>query len=273
MKLTKFHKVSFVSAVTALTLFSTSLPAYAATVASPVTDADIGFQKNDAGTTDPLYPENPDPEDPVGPDPTDPPNPPTRGALRMDVVPSIHFGEDNKIEAKTQNYYAKFATGIVSGETAVSEITNYLQVTDARGGTQGFKVSVKNDGIFTAGTSKIEGAVLTLGDFSVYSGSNIVDTNVFPTVSATPVAISDNANHDLLTAAVGQGYGIWTMPMGDVATKTSGQGVDGTGTTGAVDSTKEGRNPAIKLTIPAGQIIQPEVKYTSKLNWTLSDNI
>ena len=95
-----------------------------------------------------------------------------------------------------------------------------MQVTDARGGNKGFKVSVKTNGTFTSGTDKIENTKITLKNFSVNSGSEIKDSTVFPTVSATPIVISDNQEHDLLSAEVGQGYGIWTMPMGSSTEKT-----------------------------------------------------
>lgn len=57
--------------------------------------------------------------------------------------------------------------------------------------------------------------------------------------------------------------------------KTSGKGKDGTGTEGTVDATKEGRNPAVQLTIPAGQVIKDNTAtpYVTDLNWTISDSI
>lgn len=272
MKLKKIKKIGFVSAVALLALGSTNLVSYAAPV-KQATDADVGFKTNNDGTTDPLIPDNPDPTKPINPDPN--PNP-TPGALRIDVTPSFDFGNNNKIKATEQKYYAKYVTGTKFNETEKKEFENYLQVTDERGGTKGWKVSVSNNGVFTSvNEDKIEGAVLTLKDFSVYSGSNIKEPRMFPTVSSTAVSISDNADHLLLNADTTkqQGYGIWTMPMGSVANKTTGQGEDGLGSTGAVDETKAGRNPAVELKIPAGQIIQPDKAYKSVLNWTISDNL
>ncbi|MGX7417566.1 WxL domain-containing protein [Carnobacterium gallinarum] len=272
MSLKQFTKISLISTVSALMLFSAALPVLAAVEESVPTKGDIGFEKDETGTTPPLESENPDIDEPV--DLVEPPVS-TVGALRIDVAPILHFGNNNKIVATRQNYYAEFVRGTKFGETVVSDIANYLQVTDVRGGTQGFKVSVKTDGIFTSGTDKIENTIITMNDFSIHSGSKIVDSTVFPKVSTTPMSISDNQSHVLMDAAVGQGYGIWTMPMGTEAVKTSGQGKDGTGTTGAIDVTKAGRNPAIQLTIPAGQIIKASTAtpYVSTLNWTISDNI
>lgn len=271
MKLKQVQKISLISAVSVLTLFSSALPAFAVEETA-VTQGDVGFEKDESGTTKPLDPEDPNPEKPIIP--VDPPTP-TLGALRIDVTPFFHFGTNNKIVATKQNYYALFAKATKTDETEISEIPNYLQVTDSRGGNKGFKVSVRTNGTFVSGTDKIENTKITLKDFSVNSGSEIVDTALFPTVSATPVVISDNQSHDLLSAAVGQGYGIWTMPMGSSTEKTSGKGKDGTGTEGAVDATKAGRNPAVQLTIPAGQIIKDNTAtpYVTDLNWTISDSI
>ncbi|GED49505.1 WxL domain-containing protein [Carnobacterium maltaromaticum] len=271
MKLKQVRKIGLISAVSALTLFSSALPAFAVDK-SVTTQGDVGFEKDESGTTDPLDPEKPDPLEPFVP--VDPPTP-TTGALRLDVTPFFHFGTNNKIVASKQNYYALFARGVKFGETEESDVPNYLQVTDARGGNKGFKVSVKTNGTFTSGTDKIENTKITLKNFSVNSGSEIKDSTVFPTVSATPIVISDNQAHDLLSAAVGQGYGIWTMPMGSSTEKTSGKGKDGTGTEGTVDATKEGRNPAVQLTIPAGQVIKDNTAtpYVTDLNWTISDSI
>ncbi|MDT1956874.1 WxL domain-containing protein [Carnobacterium divergens] len=272
MKWNKIQKIGFVSAIAVLALGSTNLVSYAAPVFQ-ATDADVGFKTDNDGTTDPLIPVDPDPTKPIQPDP----NPkPTKGALRMDVTPSFDFGNNNKIKATEQKYYAKFVTGTKFSETEKTEFENYLQVTDERGGTKGWKVSVSNDGVFTSSTGdKIEGAAITLKDFSVYSGSNIKEPSMFPTVPTTAVTISDNTDHLLLNADTTkqQGYGIWTMPMGSVDHKTTGQGEDGLGTTGKIDETKAGRNPAVELKIPAGQIIQPDKAYKSVLNWNISDNL
>lgn len=66
MKLKQVRKIGLISAVSALTLFSSALPAFAVDK-SVTTQGDVGFEKDESGTTDPLDPEKPDPLEPFVP--------------------------------------------------------------------------------------------------------------------------------------------------------------------------------------------------------------
>ncbi|WP_257964414.1 WxL domain-containing protein [Carnobacterium maltaromaticum] len=51
------------------------------------TQGDVGFEKDESGTTDPLDPEKPDPLEPFVP--VDPPTPTTGATLRCDPILSF----------------------------------------------------------------------------------------------------------------------------------------------------------------------------------------
>lgn len=244
-------------------------PLASAETKSATSNGKVGFVVDEEGITPPVNPTDPtdptDPELPVGPG--------TTGALRLDRVSNIDFGNNNKLSATAQNYYGLFETDTAD---KTKQYPTSIQITDARGADHlGWKLEVKNDGVFTNENSKkITGAQISLSSLEVKGFSN-QEPGMYPTLTATSQMISTGQEVALLSAAdtpnSGSGTGIWTMHAGSIETKTSGQGLDGTGTTGAVDDTKKDRNPAVKLMIPKGQIIQEDTTYKTDLVWSLTD--
>lgn len=230
--------------------------------------AEIQFILDEDGVTPPLFPEDPDPEKPIIPEI---PGGSTKGALRLDHISQINFGADNKIVSTTQNYFSKFEKGIDNEGVAI-EYPSYLQVTDDRGATDGWKVTVSNDGIFSAeGATNISDTKLIFSNLSIHSASAQGEA-MTPKVATNETDISTGSDVMLVTAETGKGYGIWTVPIGTVDTKTTGYGKDGSAENGAtVDATKAGRNPGVKLTIPAGQVIEKTKSYKTTLKWNLLD--
>lgn len=270
--------------LTTLSLCAIALGAFASTASAAKVDevttkGEVGFT---ADSTPPsIVDPNPDPNPDPDPDPDPGPLPGEDGPLRFDTLPTLNFGTDNKLATGAQTYYAHFDEKDNGGGAAKGVYPTYFSVTDLRGGTQGWTVTVYNDGVFTNkanAADKINGKI-TLKDSSIESASFDPTANaaMFPVIKTGELHISESQTVELVNAAAGangtgQGYGKWSVGYGRTDVKTSGQGVDGNGSTGAVDTTKEGRNPAVRLDVPA-QIINTGVNYETNLVWALNDTL
>lgn len=234
----------------------------------PPAKGTVSFVVDDDGKSEIVDPEDPSitdpkPELPVGPE--------TEGALRLDRVSNIDFGS-NKLASQGREYYALFEQDQI---TTTKMYPTSIQLTDARGaGTLGWKVEVKNNGVFTnKEDKKIEGAKITLSDLQVKAASGQKE-ELFPTLSSTEKDISIGTNVELLSAAStkdsGIGTGTWTMHAGTTDRKTTGKGKNGNEIEGTVDPTKANRNPAVKLDVPNGQTIYTDSVYTTDLVWSIT---
>lgn len=268
------------ASLSGLLVMSLCAPVLASATGDAKATGSVGFIEDEDGKTDPEVPDLPD-------------GPGTKGALRIDRVSNIDFGANNKLSSSAQNYYALFEKQAVTND----EYPTSIQITDARAAsTLGWKLTVKNDGEFTVkkpdGTvntaiAPITNTQITLSDLAIKGTSNQEAAN-YPTINDGVdklINISTGAAVDVLTATPSGdapiGKGIWYVTAGSAtgadATVTTGFGLDGSATTAEAgeteDTTKSGRNQAVKLAIPKGQIIEKEVVYTTDIVWTLSDAI
>lgn len=180
----------------------------------------------------------------------------TEGALRLTFVPMLDFGT-NKLSAKTTDYYVHYQKILKDG--VEKEVNNYFEVEDLRGGTKGWSVSLSNDETFTATGADSFNATLAISDMSAQSNSGQAadKTPSMGAVGETYVSLK-NGNTVKLASADGakkQGYGNWTFRFGTVTDKEA----------------NGGRNKAIKLTVPAGSIIEADKDYATTLTWNIED--
>ncbi len=268
------------ASLSGLLVMSLCAPVLASATGDAKATGSVGFIEDEDGKTDPEVPDLPD-------------GPGTKGALRIDRVSNIDFGANNKLSSSAQNYYALFEKQAVTND----EYPTSIQITDARAAsTLGWKLTVKNDGEFTV--KKADGSVdtaitpitntqITLSNLAIKGTSNQEAAN-YPVINDGVdklINISTGAAVDVLTATPSGdapiGKGIWYVTAGSAtgadATVTTGFGLDGTATTAEAgeteDTTKSGRNQAVKLAIPKGQIIEKDVVYTTDIVWTLSDTL
>ncbi|MGX7245525.1 WxL domain-containing protein [Enterococcus quebecensis] len=196
----------------------------------------------------------------------------TTGALRFNYIPSIRFGQ-NRLSTKTQDFYALFDE-IEIGDKKEERPTFY-EVVDLRGGTKGWTVNLKNDRIFRSTDGKQFKATLAFKDITIQSNSSISNAEQFPTVpkGTEETAIGTDVGSSVkITEAKNtesQGYGSWSVRVGDLDKKVSSKGDVRTPKNGEVDETKIARNAAVKLTIPGGQIIDTSKDYSTDLVWEL----
>lgn len=253
----KFMKLISISAA-AMTLVGTvgTTVLAAETSAEYKSNAGVEFIPN-TDITNPVDPENPDPTDPVVPiDPTDPdgPNPGTNGPLSIDYASSLDFGQ-NKITNSDQTYYAA-AQGFSGGSIAGEYRGNYVQVSDNRGTSEGWTLSLKQEGQFTSKTAKkykvLDGTQLTFASATAESNATGVTAPTVKDFSLVP-----DESIVVMQAANLAGDGTWVDRFGKAEVmKIDGKDVQ--------------KNKAISLAVP-GKTPKEATKYVTELTWTLSD--
>ncbi|WP_207696211.1 hypothetical protein DOK67_0002058 [Enterococcus sp. DIV0212c] len=171
-----------------------------------------------------------------GTDPEDENNPGTgnKGVLTIDRVPNINFGEIN-------------INGSDQAEYAVN--TNpYAQVTDVRGSSEGWTLSVKADDFKSAnGQFELKGAALSLNDGEAVTAStgNSVTKPVAQSVTL------GSSFKPIMSATKGTGEGTWMLSW-----KNS-------------EVTDENKtNPKIKLAILGGTA-KANTEYSTTVYWNL----
>lgn len=251
----KFMKLICTSTV-ALTLVGTGTTALAVEGSADYkSNGAVEFIPN-TDPTNPVDPENPDPTNPVEPiDPTNPegPNPGTPGPLGIDYASSLDFGQ-NKITNKDELYYAGaqgFSAGI-EGEYR----GNYVQVSDNRGTSAGWTLSLKQEGQFASETAakykELAGAQITFS--SAMASSNVIGVTA---PSVKDFSLVPDESIVVMSAAPGAGDGTWVDLFGKAEMMT-------------IDGKDVQKNKAISLAVP-GKTPKEATKYVTELTWTLSD--
>ncbi|MCO6018754.1 cell surface protein [Carnobacterium divergens] len=226
-------------ALVALTIGGTASAATAGTYKS---NAKVKFVQ-DTSITPPVDPTDPGSEvTPVDPDGTNP-DPGTAGPLSIDFASSFGFDEQ-KITTKDEVYNAK--AQILSDGTFRP---NYLQVTDKRGGANGWTVQVKQDTQFASASGTLDGALISVKNGQVDSIStstvpSLVNKSFDLTIDEDGAGVSQN----IVGAKTGEGAGTWVYRFGD-------------------DTNKE---TSVTLAVP-GSTTKYAEEYTTELTWTLAD--
>lgn len=254
MKITKLISIS-AATLTLVSAVGTTVLA-AEEPAEYKSGAGVEFIPN-TDPTKPVDPENPDPTKPVQPiDPLDPdgPKPGTPGPLSLDYASSLDFGQ-NKITNSDQTYYAA-AQGFSGGEIAGEYRGNYVQVSDNRGTSEGWTLSLKQEGQFSSESAQ---KYKVLDGAQIAFASAIADSNV---VGVTPPTVSDfslvpDESIVVMQATENAGDGTWIDHFGKAELMT-------------VDGQEVQKNKAVSLSVP-GKTPKEATKYLTELTWTLSD--
>lgn len=177
---------------------------------------------------------------PVGP-PVGPWEPGTNGPLSIDYASTLEFGE-NKITSADQVYNAA-AQDMADGSTR----PNWVQVTDVRGGEQGWGLQVKQNSQFESATGKIlNGAVIKFLNGNV---DNQYSDSAAPTTFTEGFELSPNGElQDVISAKAGEGAGTWVYQFGDDVTK----------------------GESITLSVP-GKTTKYKEAYSTVMTWVLTD--
>jgi len=222
MQLSKLKKFLTASAVAGVLLGATTLAGDVYAVGSHNSNATITFTEPD-DQVDVLDPT--DPSKTLDPQPDEGKTGDT-GPLTLDYVTNLDFGT-HAVSIAEQTY------------TATNDPQPFTQVTDRRGTSTGWTLTVQAATFQSNGQNTLPGASLTFENGTTASNLNGLDA---PRVNS-PINVTTGGNAVNVTVAnVGQGRGTWVTSWS---------------------------NDDVKLTIPQGTAT--EGTHTSQLTWTLSD--
>lgn len=211
------------------------------------TDGFITFEENDepVGPTDPINPGEPGlPVDPENPE--KPVEPGTPGPLSLDFASSFNFGKQ-KITSQDKIYMATPQPFRVE-DGSIEERPLYAQVTDGRGGTKGWSLTLKQNGQFKSETSKSE--ELHGAQIKFVNGLTATESEAgSPSFVASIVELlADGSDSSLLMEAqIGEAAGTHIYRLGDMATMAE----------------------SVQLHVP-GKATKLKDRYSTTLTWTLS---
>lgn len=221
------------------------------------TAGDVTF-KASVDPEKPLHPENPDPSNPVEPgnpiNPEKPVQPGTSGPLSIDFVSDFQFGEQ-VISTNNETYYAQPQT-YKSGQP---QSANYVQVTDKRGTSDGWSLSVKQVKDFTAQSETthetLDGVEIKLaGDKGTINSSSEAEKPRAKEVILTGA----DSSAEFMRAERLAGTGTWTATIGEL-----------------IENPNEEKsqelpyvNSGVELSVP-GETQKDAVTYATTLKWTL----
>lgn len=206
------------------------------------------------GTTDP---EKPDPDKPVKPgDGNENEN---EGALRIDFVSNLRFGDKNKVTTKKGEYFAEATT--ITLDDGTDELRgNYVQVTDKRSSDNrgnGWALSAKMTKQFSNAEGTLNGATLTYDHGFVNTFLNDTKTAVDVKDPATEILALDNSV-EFIKADKDTGWGTYTLEFGRPIT-------------GENKLTEDTSAKGVKLTVPANTPLSTKNVYQSEILWTIEE--
>lgn len=251
-----------------MVLIATTSTSFAAESNSLTGNGEITFEVSDFETPpiDPEHPENQvDPGDEITR---------TRGLLRFDVIPRLHFGAQ-EISDKDQAYEVNAQLF----KDATTARPNYLQITDNRADFSGWEVSVRQETVFENTNTKnsiLKGSVLS---FDKQWINSTMPKEMRPTVMKDAIEIEEiGATYPIAKAEKGKGAGTWVIVFGSTGeveeqsnTLTPLLNAEGKPVTDASFNNKPiYKNSGIKLFVPGATQKDP-VKYKTVLTWTVSE--
>ncbi|MGX6962979.1 WxL domain-containing protein [Vagococcus xieshaowenii] len=283
MKKTKIITTTLLSTLVLGTISATTVVNAEEEVKEYNTNAAVGFEANDEPAP-PVDPENPDPTEPIDPvdpiKPTDPEQPgptPTVGPLSIDFASTLYFG-NQKISTADETYFAAAQLSKNSDET-FDETTNYVQITDSRGLTEGrWELRVSQPSAFISDESKQElsSAKIYFTDIALVSQEG--NTSKYPVLNNDGFFLESGSTEIVATAnEANQGLGTWVTRFGSKGTlveNEEGKEVEIAGKTVTVkgkyaeQTTK--LSPQVRLEVPGAANKVAEL-YSTKIIWTLSD--
>lgn len=266
-KMNTYGKTGMIMVVLGSSVIGGAVSAQAAGDTTYDANAVINFIPNNEPTL-PVDPEEPGgggitPIDPIAP--TEPIEPGTAGPLSIDFASSLKFGTQ-KISSTNETYYA-YSQQVTNEQGVTSNRPNYVQVTDNRGTSAGWTLSVMQGADFTTTedvkNKTLPGAAITLAGMTATSTTT---ATLKPTVTDS-ITLVPGSEEIISTAPVKGGEGTWITRFGSSQTlydDTAALGDDGT-TTETIN-----KNKNVSLAVP-GAIAKSAANYHAVLTWSLSD--
>ncbi|WP_285015608.1 WxL domain-containing protein [Lactococcus garvieae] len=201
----------------------------------------ISYVKDESPTNpvDPIDPETDNPITPTDPEDHEKPN---AGALSIDYVSNLRFGE-HKTTGSEMTYFAELDHMEDSSGKAIDR-PNFVQVTDKRGSNAGWNLMVTQDSQFKNGNQELTGAALKLDNATLSTPNDGTE----PTAQKS-VELTVGEAVDVMSAQADQGTGTWVDRFGK--------------------DEEEGKT-SVSLTVP-GDTKKVQGEYGTSLTWTLTD--
>ncbi|MCF6160885.1 MAG: WxL domain-containing protein [Furfurilactobacillus sp.] len=172
------------------------------------------------------------------------------GSLTIDYASKLDFGERTTSNTQEQTFNAKTDAVQIDGIEGSVKRSNFVQVTDKRGGGLGWQLAVKQSLPFEgSGGHKMTGSKILFNDRAVLG----TESDQKPTmVGGNVTVLADDANVKLLNAPTGKGTGTTIHRFG-----------------GEVTDTEQEETTGVQLVVPAGAARAGT--YNGTLTWTLED--
>lgn len=202
------------------------------------------------------------------------PSPSTQGRLRIDFVPQLNFGQ-YAITNKDMTYPVN--AQLFKDSTPARG--NFIQVSDYRGGLQGWTLQVRQESQFkneTAKNPELNGAVISFDKSWVNSTR---DQSEAPIVSKEIIRLSNiGETYNLADAKQGTGFGTWSISFGASAENKSSVAStlsprllkDKPVLDPAFNNQQVQENSAITLSVPGATKRDP-VPYSTVLTWIIAE--
>lgn len=253
---------------------SFALPAAASTTTNPVTTTkgDVTFKAADDTTEggNPTAPEDKDDGTAVTPDPGEGSH--TSGALRIESVPTLHFGTQS-VSTKDQYYNSLWNTGTVAGG-ASTNIPVFAQVRDETAeATNKWTLSVQQTTAFSPSDTASTAPDLANTRVQIYAATayNSLKANASSTATATALTIG-STGYTTISATLGEDLEILTGAntngsdsslVFSSTTQYDPSGANGYAVTGE-------NNEGLKLFVPGTDVAYAEA-YEATFTWTLAN--
>lgn len=266
------HWVTGSAALLLAVSFATQVSA--AEVGKTTTSGDVTFKAADSNTDggNPTAPDDKDGGNTITPDPGE--NSHTNGALRIESVPTLHFGTQS-VSTKDQFYNSLWNTGTVDGGTATN-IPVFAQVRDETAqATNSWTLSLQQTTAFSPADTTSTSPALANTRVQIYAATayNSLKANTSSTATATALTIGST--------------GYTTVPLGTDLVIMNGANTNGSDSSLVFSSktqydptaTANAANPyavtgttneGLKLFVPGTDVAYAE-KYTATFTWTLAD--
>ncbi|MBE9387596.1 WxL domain-containing protein [Vagococcus salmoninarum] len=226
------------------------------------TKGSVSFERNDNQ-------EGGNPTEPGGTDPLNPQDPGgnTNGALRIEYVPNIQFGTQ-KISLEDKLYNSKWNLGKLS-EAKSRIIPHMIQVTDERGSTEDFKVTVTGTTFKDAeGGNELKNTRLQFTGQTLINSNEAVATDILTGFQFDPehkVVINDKESVVISTLADKTADGSKSYNV--FSNNYEHEAFFGNQTTLPKD------NEGIQLFSPGTDVKKDSVAYEATLTWTLGSEL
>ena len=201
-------------------------------------------------------------------------SPSTEGRLRIDFVPQLNFGQYAMTD-KDMSYPVN-AQLFKDGTSARG---NFVQVSDYRGGQQGWTLQIRQESQFRnehAKNPELNGAVISFDKSWVNSTR---DSSEAPIVSKEIIRLSNiGETYNLADAKQGAGFGTWSISFGASSDNKNGAPAtlsprllkDKPVLDSAFGNQQVYENSAITLSVP-GTVKRDPVPYSTVLTWIIAE--